>query len=1067
MRCIWWVKYGSLLIGLLGVMGVGRVTGEPSPGLYWLALRSQPQEEVLRRVEEAAQLQLELLESRYRQALEYAWLWPDRADFERQAWVEAQREVRAAAFREIERIIEPEQQAVAVLVKSLGGKILRRYASINLMLAELPEGALGTIRQDDRVAGAWPDPGPISLVAAPTWDSKLAAGTRQARAEFFQSAPPTPAALSMGAGPLWEQNINGAGEWVAVIATGLKRDHPMFNGVRQIAGISFLSRAVSDPDFADDSSPWVDFLGSTGFGSLLVGQGAPGGWEGYRGAAWGASLLVIKANYRRRLRASGDFTSWTDLRDLLDAWEWLVRSRSDARLVWSLFPEFTEYYATTYDLFSPIRSGMIPESQQGRPNRQAEVSADEGGLHSLLTVASVDTRGTPDRSDDSIAPASARGPSSDGRRKPDVAAPAWGLWGAAGNSNDIIPFNFTSNGPVNVLGAAALLRQAGVRGSLQLKALLINSADRTQWSTDWGWGAVDVNRAYQQRQGVLGGTVAPAARVYYRGSVQGAFSATLAWNRQVRFGNLNSFPWDGCLANLDLRVYRADSGALVGASTSPNDSVERVIGRADNAIVVKVSHAGNPCRNPEPFALAISEGTLLKLNGPSLSASCAAPPQVVAGRPFTLTCTVTNRGDLIASRVTASLQLGTQSAAVQLGFGDVGPGASSQRSVTLDAPATTGSLSWQLEATGTSFEDRISQAASGNLNVVAAGTATQPVIALSPTQFYLQVRATDAPVSRKLQVNNSGAGTLNWTASSNQAWLQVTPNSGSGAAELNVTVQPGLLPAAVNLGNVTISAAGLPAQSVVVTVELIGGPASGPVITEVVNGASFQSGFAPGSWVSIRGARLAPASRIWQAAEIVNGQLPVSLDGVQVKIGNREAPVYYISPEQLNVLAPDDESEGQVQVEVITPSGRAVATGERRRWDPGVFVYQAEGRTLIAALHANSAILVAPVGSIPGYETRPARPGDYLQLYATGLGLNTRPRPPFGRVLEAPAELLDEVRIWVGGSPARVLWTGLVSPGLYQINFETPNAPAGDQPVEIQVGGSGRVRAAGVLPVGP
>ncbi|MGB9604691.1 MAG: BACON domain-containing protein, partial [Bryobacteraceae bacterium] len=803
-------------------MAAGHASGEPSSGLYWILLHSQPQEEILRRVEEAAQLKLQLTESRYQQALERAWLWPDRADSERQAWLEAQREVRAAAFREIERTIEPEQQAVAALVQSLGGRMVRRYASINVLLAELPEAALDAVRQHELVAGVWPDPGPVAIEAAPVETHKLAVGARQEADQLFQNTPPAPAALSMGAGPLWDQNLNGAGEWVGLIAAGLNRDHPMFRGVRAIAGIAFLQRAATDANFADQADPFVDVAGSTGFASLLVGRGMAGGWEGYRGVASGSSLLIIKANYRRTVQQS--FTVWTIPADLLDAWEWLVRYRPEVKLVWSLFPNFTEYYATTYDLFSPVRSGLVPETDQGRPDRQGEVSQDEGGLHSLLTVASVDTRGTADRSDDVIAPASARGPTTDGRRKPDVAAPAWGLWGAASGSHDMIPFNFTSNGPVNVLGAAALLRQAGVKSPLELKALLINSTDRTQWSRDWGWGAVDVGRAYQQRSGVVSGTVAPGSRAYFRGSVQGQFSATLAWNRQVQIGNLVSFPWPGCLANLDLRLYRASAGALVGASTSASDSVERVIGSANEPVVVKVTHAGNPCRNPEPFALAISQGALTKLSGPSLSASCAPPPQVVAGRPFTLTCTVTNRGDLTSSRATGSLQLGTQSAAAQIGFGDLGPAASSVRSVTLDAPATAGSLSWRLDVSATAFDDPLSASASGNFNVVAAGAATQPVIALSPTQFYLQMRATDAPVNRKLQLSNSGAGALNWTASSNQAWLQVTPSSGSGAAELTITVQPGLLPLSLNVGNLTISAPGLPAQSVTVIVELIGAP---------------------------------------------------------------------------------------------------------------------------------------------------------------------------------------------------------------------------------------------------
>lgn len=1056
--------YSVLWLACLGLFPACSSAQDRTVRQYWVALRLQPQEEIVRRTEEAARLQLELYESRYQSVAERAWFWPQAVEASYREWVEVQREVRRAAFEEIERVLGPEQDAVARLVESVGGRVLRRYSSISLLLVELPEGAAERVGQDDRVAGVWPDPG--AMVLEEVRAEKPAEGMREASDQRWETIPRDPPGLSMGAGPLWDRGINGAGQGIAVLSSGIRPDHPVFSGLRR-EGISFLREAQRSPSFADDASPWVDLIGgATGIASVMVGRGMPGGWENYRGVAWGASTLVnIKAAWRAAGQG-GQFFATTVPVDLRDAWEWLVRYRPEVKLAWSLFPQLTEYYATTYDLFAPVRSGAVPESQWNRQDRSAEIEASEGGIPSLLTVAAMDARGTADRSDDVIAPASARGPGPGGMRKPDVAAPGWNLWMAASDSNQMVLRNFTTAGPATVIGAAALLRQAGVQRSLELKALLINSTTRTQWSPEWGWGAVDVERAYAQRQGVVSGAVAPGSQAYYRGSVEGAFSTTLAWNRQVQVGDPNNIPWPGCLANLDLRVYRESNGALLGASTSTADAVERVLGNASGSVLVKVTHAGNACRNPEPFALAISQGTLVRLSGASLGVACAAPPQVVAGQPFTLTCTVRNAGDVGAVRVNGSLQLGAQSGVAQMGFGDVGAGGVSVRSVTVNAPGGAGTVTWRLEVSGTVLDDAVTVAASGNLNVVAAGSATGPVLALTPAQIYLQARATDAPVSRTIRVANSGAGAMSWTATTNQAWLEVRPASGSGAGEVTVTVQPGLLALPLNVGQVTFAVTGLPSQVVTVIVELIGPPAPVPVITQVVNGATFTEGFAPGSWVTIRGQRLAPTTRIWRAEEIVEGRLPVELDGVRVNIGGRPAAVYYISPEQLNVQAPDEEGEGPVPVEVITPQGRAVATAERRSVAPGVFVYQAGGKTLVAALHANTAVLVAPVGLIPGYETRPARPGDVIQLYATGLGLNTNPRVASGRVPEGPAELLDVVNVWVGGQPARVLWKGLVSPGLYQINLEVPAAPEGDQAVEIQVRNSPRVRSQGVLPVG-
>src|SRR5436305_9565703 len=92
----------------------------------------------------------------------------------------------------------------------------------------------------------------------------------------------------------------------------------------------------------------------------------------------------------------------------------------------------------------------------------------------------------------------------------------------------------------------------------------------------------------------------------------------------------------------------------------------------------------------------------------------------------------------------------------------------------------------------------------------------------------------------------------------------------------------------------------------------------------VVSGASFQPGIVPGSWLTIKGSNLSPvASDTWDKA-IVNGNLPTSLDGVSVSVAGKPAYVYFISPGQINVQAPD-VGAGPVPVTVTTPSGTSVA----------------------------------------------------------------------------------------------------------------------------------------------
>src|SRR5271168_4418788 len=79
-----------------------------------------------------------------------------------------------------------------------------------------------------------------------------------------------------------------------------------------------------------------------------------------------------------------------------------------------------------------------------------------------------------------------------------------------------------------------------------------------------------------------------------------------------------------------------------------------------------------------------------------------------------------------------------------------------------------------------------------------------------------------------------------------------------------------------------------------------------PTITLVANAEGESPTIAPNTWVEVKGLNLSKAgdSRIWQGSDFVNGQLPVSLDGVSVTVGGKSAYVYYISPTQVNILTP-------------------------------------------------------------------------------------------------------------------------------------------------------------------
>jgi uncharacterized protein (TIGR03437 family) len=149
----------------------------------------------------------------------------------------------------------------------------------------------------------------------------------------------------------------------------------------------------------------------------------------------------------------------------------------------------------------------------------------------------------------------------------------------------------------------------------------------------------------------------------------------------------------------------------------------------------------------------------------------------------------------------------------------------------------------------------------------------------------------------------------------------------------------------------------------------------------------------------------------------------------------------------VNVLLPPDAAPGFAIVEVSNAQGSDRNWVEVAEASPGLFYEAAGGKLYAAALPAGRAERISP--------SNPAKPGDYIELYATGLGATAEPYPA-GQVLSRPYPVADLSRIGVrvGDRPADVLFAGLVAPGLWQVNIRVPNgAPGGDVPVRLSYGG--------------
>jgi uncharacterized protein (TIGR03437 family) len=232
---------------------------------------------------------------------------------------------------------------------------------------------------------------------------------------------------------------------------------------------------------------------------------------------------------------------------------------------------------------------------------------------------------------------------------------------------------------------------------------------------------------------------------------------------------------------------------------------------------------------------------------------------------------------------------------------------------------------------------------------------------------------------------------------------------------------------------------------------------SGPVIAEVANAEGESPTIAPNTWVEIKGVNLAPDSRTWADSDFVKNQLPSQLDGVSVTVNGKSAFVYYISPQQVNILTPPDAMSGPVQVQVTNNTATSASfTAQAQSLSPSFFVFN--GGPYVAATHVNGAYLGPPT-LYPG-ATTPAKPGEVVVLYANGFGPTSTPVTSGSETQSGSLSPLPVIKI--GGVAANVQFAGLVAPGQYQFNVAIPASLSdGDQTIAATY--SGQTTQAGTL----
>jgi uncharacterized protein (TIGR03437 family) len=228
-----------------------------------------------------------------------------------------------------------------------------------------------------------------------------------------------------------------------------------------------------------------------------------------------------------------------------------------------------------------------------------------------------------------------------------------------------------------------------------------------------------------------------------------------------------------------------------------------------------------------------------------------------------------------------------------------------------------------------------------------------------------------------------------------------------------------------------------------------------PVISSVDSASAYggYSYFASGSWLEIKGSNLADPSdpRLmapvnpgqWAATDFNGVNAPVMLDGISASINAKSAYVWYLSPGQINVQAPEDSATGNIAITVTNCKATSSPfTFARRALAPSLLAppsFNLGGKQYLVATFNSDGAYVLNTGAVAGINSRPARPGDLIVAYGIGFGDVTPSILP-GVIAKQSNSLNNPVTVAFGSTNATLSYAGLAGNfvGLYEFYITVP-----------------------------
>jgi serine protease AprX len=343
-----------------------------------------------------------------------------------------------------------------------------------------------------------------------------------------------------------DRGLSGAGVLLAMFDTGFFKDHATF------ADAIAQSRLVAEWDFVFDDGnvqneagddPGAHFHGTSSWST--AGGTTPGVLYG---PAYGASFLLAKTeDIRSETQVEED--NWMAAVEWADSLGADVISSSLTYSDWYTFADFDGNTAiTTLAANMAATLGIVVCNSAGNGGPGPSTFGAPADGHYIVSVGSVTSTG-------SLSSFSSRGPTFDGRIKPEVCARGSSTYLAKATTlNTYGTSSGTSFSCPLVAGCVVLILEANPTWNpLMVREALMQTADNASTpNNDFGWGIVDVNSAIDYTGSIALSSAAPPDTL---------FTLNPGYDVQVAT-NLIS-PVDMAGSTL---YYRTDSASYVSAA---------------------------------------------------------------------------------------------------------------------------------------------------------------------------------------------------------------------------------------------------------------------------------------------------------------------------------------------------------------------------------------------------------------------------------------------------------------------------------------------------------------------